>query len=226
MTTARTVCLRVTSRSQGLLGLASVAIILVGMAVTAVAYRGYAGESYSPLNHFISELGEIAASRLAWLFNLGLVVGGAGLGAFLLLLAGRMDGRYRNALIAVGATAGLSGTLVGVFPMDYHAPHRVVSMVFFMSGWIVAVTFSLWLVRTRSSTLPRWLAALGPGVGAVFLAFIAVFSTYHPADADARLVNRLDVWAVPTLEWAALLSLLAWFACVSLVLLRQADTPT
>jgi len=42
-------------------------------------YRGYAGEGYSPLTHFISELGEIAASRLAWAFNLGIVLGGIGL---------------------------------------------------------------------------------------------------------------------------------------------------
>jgi hypothetical membrane protein len=224
MTSTRTVCLRVTSRGAGLLGLASVATILAGMAFTAMAYRGYAGESYSPLNHFISELGEVAASRFAWLFNLGLVVGGLGLGAFLLLLAVRMAGGYRTAFMAAGVVAGVSGTLVGVFPMDYHAPHRLVSMVFFLSGWLVAVIFSVWLARTRTSGLPRWLAALGPLVGAVFLAFIAVFATYHPADAYARLVDRPDVWAVPALEWAALLSLLAWFVCVSLVLLREADS--
>ncbi|MGZ3356663.1 MAG: hypothetical protein ACXVBO_17630, partial [Isosphaeraceae bacterium] len=47
-----------TSRRIGLLGLASVAIILAGMVAAAVPYRGYSSEAYSPLNHFISELGE------------------------------------------------------------------------------------------------------------------------------------------------------------------------
>lgn len=65
-----------TSRRLVMLGLGSVGVILLGMVVAALPYRGYAGEGYSPLNHFISELGEIAASRLAWAFNLGIVLGG------------------------------------------------------------------------------------------------------------------------------------------------------
>jgi hypothetical protein len=34
-------------------------------------------------------------------------------------------------------------------------------------------------------------------------------------------VNRPDFWSIPFLEWASLLSLLGWFVCVSLVLLRD-----
>jgi len=221
MTTARTYSLRVTSHRLGLLGLASVGIIAAGMLATDLVYRGYEGEAYSPLSHFISELGEVAMSRLAWLFNLCLVVGGMGLGTFLLMLAGHLSGRYRTALLIVGLAAGVSGTLVGIFPMDYHVTHRVVSDVFFLTGWLVAVIFSLWLMTAPAPDLPRWLAAPGIAVAGVFLAFIAVYSTYHPADADARVIDRPDVWAVPIFEWAALLSLLAWFACVSLVLLRE-----
>ena len=221
MTTDHTLSIWVTSRGHGILGLASVGIILVGMLATAAAYRGYAGETYSPLNHFISELGEVAASRLAWLFNLSLVIGGVGLGTFLLLLAGRLTGRYRTAFIVAGLSAGVSGTLVGVFPMDYHLTHRLVSDVFFLTGWLVAAIFSLWLWTGPSARFTRWLLAPGLAVGTVFLTFIAVYSTYHPVDADARLVDRPDVWMVPTLEWAALLTLLAWFVCVSVVLLRE-----
>jgi|PersoiStandDraft_1058852.scaffolds.fasta_scaffold09073_4 hypothetical membrane protein len=226
MTTARTPCLRVTSRRHGMLGLASVGLLLVGILATVIPYRGYAGEAYSPLSHFISELGEVAASRLAWLFNLSLVIGGIGLGVFLLLLAGRLAGRYRMALTVVGLLAGASGTLVGVFPMDYHLTHRVVSDVFFVTGWLVAGIFSLRLLTAPSSGFPRWLVAPGTVVASVFLAFIAVYSTYDPVDADARILNRPDIWTVPMLEWASLLSLLAWFVCVSVVLLREADPPT
>ena len=208
-----------------MLGLASVGLLLVGILAAAIPYRGYAGEAYSPLSHFISELGEVAASRLAWLFNLCLVIGGIGLGAFLLLLSGRLAGRYRTALTVVGLLAGASGALVGVFPMDYHLTHRVVADVFFVTGWLIAVIFSLRLLTEPGSVFPRWLVAPGTVVVSVFLAFIAVYSTYHPVDADARILDRPDVWTVPMFEWASLLSLLAWFVCVSVVLLREAAPP-
>jgi hypothetical membrane protein len=221
MTTARTLCLRVTARRHGMLGLASVGVILVGMLATAASYRGYAGEAYSPLSHFVSELGEVAASRLAWLFNLCLVVGGMGLGAFLLLLTGRLAGRYRTALTVVGLLAGASGTLVGVFPMGYHLTHRIVSDAFFLTGWLVAATFSLWLWTAPGAGFPRWLLVPGLVVVSIFMTSIAVYSTYQPVDADARILNRPDVWTVPMFEWASLLSLLAWFICVSAVLARK-----
>jgi hypothetical protein len=55
----------------------------------------------------------------------------------------------------------------------------------------------------------------------LFAAFIAVYASYHPAAPDARLLSRTAVWTVPLLEWAALLSLLAWIACLAAALLRR-----
>jgi hypothetical membrane protein len=213
--------IELTSRRAGLLGLCSVAIILAGMVVTAVPYRGYGGEAYSPLNHFISELGEIAASRLAWVFNLGIVLGALGLGAFLTLVTRRLSGRYRTALIVAVAVTATSGTLVGVYPMDYLATHRVVSFAFFLSSWTVAAVFTLWLLTTHRPTFPRWLLAPGCLAVVVDLIFIGVYSTYHPANPDAPILDRPTVWAAPLLEWASLLTLLLWIGCVALVLLRR-----
>ena len=59
----------------------------------------------------------------------------------------------------------------------------------------------------------------------VFMAFVAVYSTYRPLDPNAHILDRPTVWTVPLLEWASLLSLLAWFVCVSLVLARRATWP-
>ena len=217
----RVVSIPVTSRGLGLLGLASVGVILLGMIVTAVPYRGYEGEAYSPLNHFISELGEIAASRLAWVFNLGIVLGGTGLGTFLLLLTSRVSGRFRPTLVVAGVAAGVSGALVGIFPMDYVGTHRLVSEIFFLSGWMVAGIFSWWLVAAPRPGFPRWLVVPGAAVVAVSLTFIADYTTYVGIDPAGRVVNRPDFWTIPFLEWASLLGLLGWFVCVSVVLLRE-----
>jgi hypothetical protein len=221
-TPVRVVSVSVTSRRLALLGLASVGVILVGMVAAAIPYHGHAAESYSPLNHFVSELGEIAGSRLAWAFNLGLILGGMGLGSFLLLLVDRFEGPFRIALVVVGVAAGISGTLVGVYPMDYLLTHRIVSSILFLTGWLVAAIFSLRLLVRPLPGMPRWLLVPGGVVVAVSVTFIAVYSTYRPANPDGPIANRpADFWSVPFLEWASLLSLLAWFVCVSLVLLRE-----
>jgi hypothetical membrane protein len=202
------------------LGLASIAAILGGALVAAIPYRGWAGESYSPLNHFISELGEIARSQASVAFNVGVIAGGLGLGLFLILLSRRMTGRYRLVMAAAGLVADVSGTLVGVFPMDYHPIHGLVSAVFFCTGWIVMAVFSGWLLTRTRVDFGRWLLAPAAIGIAASLAFVAVYATYSPLPADVHIMERPSVWTVPLLEWAALVSLLAWFACVALEMVR------
>jgi hypothetical membrane protein len=214
------------SRTIGLLGLCSVAIILGGALVSGLAYTGWAGEPYSPLNHFFSELGEVAISRLAVVFNVGIIAGGLGMGTFVLLLSGRMAGRFRIAIVLVGSIAGVSGCLVGVFPMDYHELHRLVSDTFFVTAWLVGAIFSAWLLAAPRPGFSRWLLVPGAMVVVSFVAFIAVYSTFNPADSNAHTITiRPEIWSVPLLEWLSLLSMFLWFACVSIALLRQAPEP-
>jgi hypothetical membrane protein len=221
-TPSRVISASVTSRRLALLGFASVGVILAGVVATAIPYQGHAAESYSPLNHFVSELGEISGSTLAWAFNAGIVLGGMGLGAFLLLLVDRFDGPFRIALVCVGVVAGISGTLVGVYPMDYHLTHRIVSGILFLTGWLAVAIFSLRLLVIPRPGMPRWLLVPGAAVVAVSWTFIAVYSTYQPANPDGPIANRPPgFWSVPFLEWASLLTLLAWFVCVSIALLRE-----
>ena len=218
----RTPSVTVTSRRLAWIGLASAGVLALGMVATAIGYRGAAGEAYSPLNHFISELGEIAVSRLAWAFNLGVVLGGSGLGLFVLVLAQQLGGRFRIALSLAGLAAGIFGAMVGIFPMDYHATHRIVSELFFLSGWLVPAIFSGWLLTAPRPGFPRWLLAPGAAVVAVFLTFITIYSTYRPASPDGPIVGRPEVfWSVAFFEWAALVSIMVWLVCVSVVLLRE-----
>ena len=209
------------ARTIGFLGLGSIAVILSGTAVTSLSYSGWTGESYSPLNHFVSELGEAGTSRLALAFNFGILLGGIGLGVFLMLLSRRLTGRYRFAFVVAGVVAGISGSLVGVFPMDIPALHRAASGVFFMTGWLVAAIFSLWLLAAPRPSFSRFLIVPGGLTVGVFALFLAVYSTYRPVDANAHIGVREAIWSVPLLEWAALLSLLLWFGCVATALLTS-----
>ncbi len=211
---------RLADRSLGILGLAGVAVILIASIATAIPYMGYAGEPYSPFNHFISELGEVARSRLAVVFDAGVVAGAVLLGSFTFELAQRIGGRYRMVLALAGIVSGSFGMLVGIFPMDTHELHRIVSDGFFLTGWIIAGTFTLWLVRYGGG-FPGILIVPGLLAIAIDFVFVAAYTTYHPADPDAPILSRPEVWSVPLLEWASLLSLLLWFVCVALVLVRR-----
>ena len=99
-------------------GLAGAGISALGMLVAAFGYTGRTGERYSLLNHFISELGELAYSDLAWAFNGGLFLGGLLLTIFMLGTAVHLGGWFGYIFGLAGFITGVSGALVGIFPMD------------------------------------------------------------------------------------------------------------
>lgn len=90
-------------RYYTIFGLAGAAIVALCSLIAGLFYSGPDGESYSLLNHFISELGEVGISPLAWLFNLGLIAGGLFLIPFSLGLGLSLPGW----LPKVGIIAGL-----------------------------------------------------------------------------------------------------------------------
>ena len=68
-------------------GFLALTVLVAGALTTAIPYRGKEGESYSVLNHFISELGEVGVSAFALLFNTSLILGGLALAVFMLGLS-------------------------------------------------------------------------------------------------------------------------------------------
>lgn len=142
------------------------------------------------------------------------------------LPAAHVTGRCRAALTPVGLVAGVSGTLIGVFPMDFDGAHRIVSGVFFCTSLILAVVFSAWLATHRRSGWPHWLTAAGAVVIALLAIFMAVYHTYQPADTGAGVPERSALATAQLLEWAALVGLLGWFVGLSLVLIRRGSWPT
>ena len=108
-------------------GLAGASIVGVSALATAFAYRGSKGQPYSPLSHWVSELGEEGVSELAPVFNAGVVVGGACLSVLMLSLAGVRGGPLVRAYGPLGGVAGLAGSLVGFFPMNRILLHAITS---------------------------------------------------------------------------------------------------
>lgn len=193
-------------------GLVGTTVMTVGSVVTALVYQGSDRESYSPFNHWVSELGEIGVSELATVFNVGLVVGGLMFAVFMAGLAITRTGPLRVVFGIVGVIAGLAGTGVGLFPMNDLSRHAPVALTFFNLGWIAVGLASLDFVFRPDPRFPRWLTAIGAATVVAFVAFLITLRTegLMADDGLASPAIRRSFWIVPTLEWALIVGIIAW----------------
>lgn len=209
-------------------GLAGAAVASIAAILTALPYRGLRGEAYSPFNHFISELGELGVSRLAPLFNAGLIVTGILLAAFMWGLGANIGTAWGYLAAAVGVLASGACSLVGVFPMNHIEPHVVAAMSFFRFGMVAIALFSLAIVLDRKRRLPRWLALAGLVTALTFAAFM--YAPSEPSGSasaqalSAGLGGRPDFWLMAALEWAVFVAVVGWVAWISLYV-RRKDHP-
>ncbi len=189
-------------------GLIGSSVIAIGSVVTALAYTGSKGQSYSPLNHFVSELGQLSVSRLAVVFNTSLIVGGVCFVVFILGLAAAGQGWLRYVYGLVGVIAGIGGALVGVFPMDYLGIHSLAALTFFVLGLVTVLLASIDFVRRPDPRLPRWLSVVGAVTVAAFAIFLAIL---FGGDNDlAHPEERVAVWSLTIFEWLLIVGILLW----------------
>jgi hypothetical membrane protein len=206
-------------RSGPIVGFVGSALFVLASIVAAAGYSGTAGQGFSPLNHWVSELGEVGVSRLALLFNIGLVIGGLALALFIAALGTLRRTRLARFYVPIGVIAGASGALVGVFPMNERGIHIVVAFGFFMLGW-VSVGLASWDIwRGPDPRFSRWLPALGAVTVALFLLFLAVYVPYlYTGTGD----DRPQVSVATTLEWLVMLGMIGWVLAASFTWWRHA----
>lgn len=201
-------------RIAAIAGIVAFGAIALGCVWAALGYTGLRGESYSPLNHWISELGQEGVSERAAAFNAGLMVGGAGFVVFVVGMALTSPSRLRWAFGPIGVLAGIGGALVGVFPMNHPEQHAAAASTFFNLGWIFVGLASISFVVHREPRLPAWLAIPGAATVVAFIAFLASLRTdelsQQPATANGVILARPQVWIVPILEWATLVAIMLW----------------
>ncbi|MBN2391955.1 MAG: DUF998 domain-containing protein [Anaerolineae bacterium] len=208
-------------------GISGVAVILLGALITALAYEGREGQAYRFWNHFVSELGEVGVSRLASVFNGSLILGGVGIIIFMIGLTRLIPGWFRYVFAVAGLATGISGTLVGFFPMNRLQPHIQVAMQFFNMGLLAMTLFSLYVLFARQRTFPRWFVVPGILATACFAAFLYLptpndVSGGIPTTQALVITNRPEVWWLSIMEWSAVLAVLGWVLLVSLYLWIQA----
>jgi hypothetical membrane protein len=223
------------------LALIGSALDLAIVALVLVVYRGAQGEPYSLANHFISELGQPGISRLAWLFNAGLVVSGALFVPWCIALGLRLRTVWAYLGMASGIAAGVFLAGVGMFPMSNLEPHIFVAMWFFRCGLATTLLFGIAMVaqprgsaRHAQGARPRNNPRVPSGArvprSACIFSLIAVaayagflgLATVMGTDAmeaptAATLAHRPGFWLLAVMEWSVFFATIIWFLGVALL---------
>jgi hypothetical membrane protein len=203
------------------LSLAGAASAVLGSLIAGLAYRGRLGERYSPLNHFISELGEEGVSRRAWAFNWGLIVCGLCLLPACVSLGLLLPGVWAKLGLAAGIVTAVSIALVGVFPMNKLTPHIRAAVTYFRSGLVMVLFFTVAIAAQPENPplLPRLIALVGlPAVAsyAYFLLYSRVSYAAPENPLDTKLQKaRPRVWRMAAAEWAIFVTTVPWFLAVA-----------
>jgi hypothetical membrane protein len=208
------------------LGMAGTVLICVVMLVVALAYSGRQGQPYSPLNHFVSELGEVGVSRAAWLFNAGLIAAGVLFSAFCVGLGLHLATAWSYIAMAAGICSGIFAAGVGVFPMNNLGPHIFVATWFFRTGLGAVLLFAVAIAAQKRGRIRVHRAAVAVSA-AVAAAYASFLSTANPPTSGrassldtSGMAARPDFWLVAVLEWVVILATFLWFLGVSLTVRR------
>ena len=194
-------------------------IFLAFVLSSRIGYVGRAGESYSFLNHYISELGEVGVSHLAPLFNTGMILGGFVLIVFMVGLGMYIKNTTARIAMGVGVFSGVACMLVGFFPMnDLHA-HSIVATSFFVSGMLMVAIFSVAIARQKEAKIPKLFSIAGVVVVGVFIAFLldSFVMGYGFGHGPLYVIFiRPHIWWRTVLEWGVFFAMIGWVLLISI----------
>jgi hypothetical membrane protein len=202
-----------------LFGMAGSIVVLACVLAPMAAYSGRAGERYSPLNHFISELGEVGVSRLAPVFNIGLVAAGVLYVPFVLGLGAAVGGWWAAAGTLAGLVSAVSVACVGVFPMNNLPPHYAAAMTFFRSGLVTILLFGIAIQRQHPDrrVVDRRANIAGIAAALAYASFLVRIQVLPGRASDFHadlLAARPAIRPSAVLEWSILVAMIAWFFVV------------
>jgi len=200
-------------------GLAGSGILLACVLSSRIGYVGKAGESYSFLNHFISELGEVGVSHLAPLFNTGLILGGSVSIVFVVGLGMYVKNTAAKIAMGVGVFSGIAFILVGCFPMNNLHTHTIVATCFFVSGMLMVAIFSVAIAMQKEAKIPRLFSIAGVVVVGVFIAFLV--DSHLPGLGVGHgplsvISTRPHIWWRTILEWGIFFAIVSWILLISI----------
>ena len=200
-------------------GFITIGILLTSVLSSRIGYVGTVGESYSSLNHYISELGQVGVSHLAPLFNTGLILGGFVSAVFMVGLGMYIKNTAAKIAMGVGIFSGIACSLVGFFPMNNLHTHTIVATSFFVSGVLMVAVYSVAITRQKEAKIPKLTSIAGIVVAGVFIAFLvdSFVSGHGFGHGPLGVIStRPDIWWRTILEWSVFFAIVGWMLLISI----------
>ena len=196
-------------------GIAGCLVITFGLFASASHYTR--SMTYSPQNHFISELGLATASEYSHVFNICLGIGGLllmtftnGLGIYLR----KNPLAWYASYIGIGAT--LSFSAIGYFTADSWTAHRNAAIVFFSGAMISIVLFSYCIWQSKQRRIHHFISVQGFMIALIFLIVLTwPKELLHQSVEDPANFVRPELWGLTVLEWLYCFMIGSWILTVS-----------
>lgn len=208
------------------IGVAGCLIIILGVIIPVLTYIGKKEERYSPLNHFISELGKLSVSRNARIFNLGLILGGIFPIPFMVGLGLKLDSLWGKVAILAGIWTSISAMCVGVFPMNNLEPHTKAAVSYFRGGLVTVLSFGLAIQLQPAGHLliPKAANLISLLTVLAFFSFLLLLNRRWGKDQNLEAFNpqsekeRPRIWILPLMEWLVYFCTILWFFVMALLM--------
>jgi hypothetical membrane protein len=187
---------------------------LIFILTPQIFYEGALGEPFSMFNHYVSELGEIGVSELAWMFNIGMIIAGILFTPFMIGLGLYLNNIVSKIALLVGVFSCVSIIFVGIYPMNYVTGHTISAMSFFLSGLVMTLLWALAILVQKENRVHKGLSLGGFINMAIFTLFL-----YGPWESSGG--TRPEFSMSVTLEWAIYFAIVGYLLIVALYVWRK-----
>ena len=187
---------------------------LVFILTPQLFYTGTLGESFSMFNHYVSELGELGVSELAWMFNIGMILSGSLFIPFMIGLGIYLDNIISKISALVGVFSCVSIVFVGIFPMNYATGHYISAISFFLSGMVMTFLWALAILYQKDVRIHRGLSLGGFLNMAIFILFL--YGPWGPTEG-----TRPEFSMRTALEWAIYFAIVGYLLVLALYVWRK-----
>ncbi|KXH71049.1 MAG: hypothetical protein AM326_03965 [Candidatus Thorarchaeota archaeon SMTZ-45] len=195
-------------------GILGAIVGLIFILTPQIFYVGALDEPFSMFNHYVSELGELGVSELAWMFNAGMVLAGILFIPFMIGLGFYIDNIISKITILVSVFSCVSIVFVGIYPMNYLTEHSISAISFFLSGMVMTFLWAIAILFQKEFRIHKGLSLGGFLNVTIFILFL-----YGPWESTGGTRPEFSMSA--TLEWAIYFAIVGYLLTLALYVWRK-----